>query len=107
MTYKLIHDGVVRDVFVADPRGGENYLICPYCAPHRKPEHQREKKLSINMDKFPKPWRCKHCDNPIPLYRRADARFCRKYCRKAVARLRRTRGRLGRWTDPKTASFDA
>lgn len=62
MTYKLIHDGVVRDVFVGDPKPGENYLICPYCAPHRKPEHQREKKLSINVDKFPKPWRCKHCD---------------------------------------------
>ena len=33
-------------------------------------------------------WRCEHCGDPIPLYRRSDARFCRERCRKAAARSR-------------------
>ena len=39
-------------------------------------------------------WPCAHCGDPIPLYRRADARFCRERCRKAEAR---NRSRHGRW----------
>ena len=34
-------------------------------------------------------WRCEHCGDPIPLYRRVDARFCRERCRKAAQRERR------------------
>ena len=39
-------------------------------------------------------WHCKHCGDPIPLYRRADAIYCRERCRKAAAR---NRSRRERW----------
>lgn len=31
-------------------------------------------------------WKCWHCSESIPLYKRADARYCREGCRKAAAR---------------------
>lgn len=34
-------------------------------------------------------WRCLECRRPVPLYRRADARFCTESCRKRAARRRR------------------
>ncbi|MFD0982560.1 hypothetical protein [Tropicimonas aquimaris] len=34
-------------------------------------------------------WKCAWCYEPIPLYRRADARFCCEGCRKRAARQRR------------------
>lgn len=34
-------------------------------------------------------WRCEWCGGPVPLYRRADARYCREACRKHAARRRR------------------
>ena len=34
-------------------------------------------------------WRCEWCGDPVPEYRRADARYCREQCRKKVARRRR------------------
>ena len=40
---------------------GEHYIICPICSPFRKPQHQNEKKLAINLKKHPIPWRCNHC----------------------------------------------
>lgn len=41
-------------------------------------------------------WRCEWCHAPIPLFRRADARFCCEGCRKRAARERRmTRRPLG------------
>ena len=40
---------------------GEFYLQCPICSSSRKPEHQHEKKLAINLTKNPRPWRCNHC----------------------------------------------
>lgn len=36
-------------------------------------------------------WRCEWCGDPLPLERRADARYCRESCRKRAARLRRKR----------------
>ena len=40
---------------------GEVYIICPICTPGRKPEHQNDKKLAVNISKDPTPWRCNHC----------------------------------------------
>lgn len=40
---------------------GEVYVVCPICTPDRKPEHQKEKKLAVNVMKYPNPWRCNHC----------------------------------------------
>ncbi len=34
-------------------------------------------------------WRCPLCRRPVPLYSRADARFCSQGCRKKFARLHR------------------
>ena len=36
-------------------------------------------------------WNCRRCSEPIPLHRRADARYCSEGCRKASARERRAR----------------
>lgn len=62
MIYKIAYDKKVYSVNIDSQISGENYVVCPICTPTRKPEHQKEKKLSINTSKFPKPWRCKHCD---------------------------------------------
>lgn len=40
---------------------GEVYIICPVCTPGRNREHQSEKKLAVNINKDPSPWRCNHC----------------------------------------------
>jgi len=53
-----------KGIFVLElPSGvfGEHPMICPICTPTRKPEHQKEKKFSINLGKDPAPWRCNHC----------------------------------------------
>ena len=34
-------------------------------------------------------WLCEWCCEPVPLYKRADARFCRERCRQAAKRARR------------------
>lgn len=41
---------------------GEYYMVCPICTSFREPEHQKEKKFAINLQKVPHPWRCNHCD---------------------------------------------
>ena len=40
---------------------GEYYMICPICNSTRKPEHQNEKKLAVNLSTKPYKWRCNHC----------------------------------------------
>lgn len=34
-------------------------------------------------------WLCHWCGDPVPIYRRADARYCCQGCRKRAARERR------------------
>lgn len=46
------------------PGGGEYPMICPICTPTRKSEHQKEKKLSVQMLDLKDGkmrWRCNHC----------------------------------------------
>jgi twinkle protein len=38
---------------------GEVRAVCPRCAPQRKPVHQREKDLAVNIDEGV--WHCHHC----------------------------------------------
>lgn len=49
-------------------------------------------------------WRCRFCEDEVPLFRRADARYCSERCRKAAARARRqwrmTAVRDQRWWQP-------
>ena len=40
---------------------GEVYIICPSCTPARELKHQHEKKLAVNINKYPNVWRCNHC----------------------------------------------
>ena len=37
-------------------------------------------------------WLCWHCAGPVPLFRRADARYCCEGCRKRAAMARRAAG---------------
>ncbi len=41
-------------------RSGEQRVICPRCTPKRKPEHQREKDLSVNAQDGA--FHCQHCE---------------------------------------------
>jgi len=38
---------------------GETRAVCPQCSPHRKPGHQKEKDLAVNIEKGT--WFCHHC----------------------------------------------
>ncbi len=37
-------------------------------------------------------WSCRECREPVPMFRRADAVFCREACRKSAARRRKRHG---------------
>ena len=55
--------GIIDIVIPSNLNGsGEYYMVCPICSSSRQPEHQAEKKLAINVNKVPKPWRCNHCN---------------------------------------------
>ena len=54
---------------------------------HRAPRIGRMLAVARNIRR--NGWMCAWCHEPIPLYRRADARFCREVCRKKSARARR------------------
>lgn len=41
-------------------------------------------------------WLCWHCAGPVPLFRRADARYCCEGCRTATAAKGAGSGRQGR-----------
>ena len=60
---KIITSIGVLDVLIPASGGtkGEHYIVCPICASTRKREHQNDKKLAINLQKDPMPWRCNHC----------------------------------------------
>lgn len=63
---KIITSKGIIDIFIpqdakTDLRG-EFYMVCPVCSDTRKPEHQREKKMAVNLLKVPHPWRCNHCE---------------------------------------------
>ena len=56
---------------------------------HTNRSHRIRRMLAVAANIRRGGWRCLHCREPIPLYRRADAYFCRERCRKAAARARR------------------
>lgn len=50
----------IAGVSLANPNSsGEIYLSCPVCTSQRKPSHQKEKKLAVNIRKGT--WYCQHC----------------------------------------------
>lgn len=61
-----------------------------------KTRKARAKRLLKLIGRDGEGWRCVRCDEPIPIFRRADARYCSTGCRKGAARERRKeRGRAG------------
>lgn len=59
------------------------------------PKHRIARANAVLMRLKRDGWTCRECSDPIPIYRRADARYCCVGCRKRAARLRRE-GRDGR-----------
>ena len=63
----------------------ENYRGCK-SAPHRKQRvNTLSKRLSVGG------WVCRWCGNPIAIWRRVDAYYCKESCRKKAARMRKRR----------------
>jgi twinkle protein len=60
--YEIKHNDNKYSITIPENYSGEEYYtVCPICTPHRKPEHQKDKKLAINFKIKDMPWRCNHC----------------------------------------------
>jgi hypothetical protein len=55
-------------------------------------KHRRARAQAIDQNMRWGRWCCWHCRQPVPVHKRADARFCGESCRKKAARLRRREG---------------
>ena len=62
-------------------------LVETFGSGNRKARLARAKRLLHNLQRGG--WLCRWCRDPVPLWRRADARFCCEGCRKGAARERR------------------
>ena len=76
-------DGFPRRVSVLVYRSGANILYGGGNMRHRKDRAQRV------ANRLRWGWLCPQCFRPVPIYRRADARYCCQGCRKRAARERR------------------
>ena len=68
------------------------------------PRHRKARVERIAVQILQSGWCCRYCGQPVPLHRRADARYCCEGCRKRAARQRRryrTRPKEGadRWRE--------
>ncbi len=70
----------------ADP-GSISVLVQTFMSGNRTARMARAKRILGNLCRGG--WLCYSCREPVPLWRRADARFCGEGCRKAAARQRR------------------
>lgn len=52
------------------------------------PKHRNARAAAVLKRLCIDGWACRECRNPVPLYRRADARYCCERCRKRAARAR-------------------
>ena len=84
-----------------DPRGlevalydGGSFLLTAEIWPHGNPAARLARMAAVRRRIKRDGWRCQCCGDPVPLFRRADALFCRESCRKRAARQRR-KGRMG------------
>lgn len=59
-------------------------LVETYGSGNRKARMARAKRILRNLHRGG--WLCHWCGGPVPLWRRADARYCREGCRKRAAR---------------------
>lgn len=79
-----------------DPRGlhlteygGGRYGITSEIWEHGNKRHRLARAKAVLKNLSQNDWRCMWCGEEVPIYRRADARFCRERCRKASARARK------------------
>ena len=56
---------------------------------HGNRRHRVARMLAIKQRLRWGGWKCLCCGEPVPIYKRADARYCSEGCRKAEARARR------------------
>ncbi len=81
-----------RGIGIEEYEGGGFSVICElWWHGNRATRTKRMLRIAENIRRDG--WRCEHCGDPIPLYRRADARYCRERCRKAAGRNRSRRER--------------
>ena len=69
--------------------GGGDFTITAEVWPHGNRRARIARMLAIRRNIIASGWRCLWCGDPVPLYRRADARYCCEGCRKRAARERR------------------
>lgn len=56
---------------------------------HGNRKHRLARMVAVSRRIKVDGWRCPRCGEPVPLYRRADARFCGEGCRSRAARARK------------------
>lgn len=56
---------------------------------HGNKRHRIARMLAVSRNMRAGGWRCWGCGEQVPLYKRADARFCSEPCRKNAGRRRR------------------
>ena len=57
--------------------------------PHGNRRHRIARLRAVTRNLKWGNWTCRWCGEPVPLYRRTDARHCSETCRKRAARERR------------------
>ena len=53
------------------------------------PRHRLARARAVLRNLLRNGWACRHCGDPVPLWRRADAVYCSEGCRKHAARRRK------------------
>ena len=55
------------------------------------PKHRNARAAAVLRRLRRDGWTCAECGEPVPMFRRADADYCREACRKKAARRRRSK----------------
>ncbi len=76
-------------LFVEEGEDGTIYGVTAEIWDHGNKRHRLARMKAIAKNLSVLNWGCRYCGEPVPIYRRADARFCRERCRKAFARERK------------------
>ena len=84
----------IDGIQICEPEGG-GWSITYSGWFHGNRRHRAARALAIASNLRRDGWRCEWCGDPVPAYRRADARYCREGCRKAAGREARSDARPG------------
>ena len=73
-----------------DPQGLDiGFTITAEVWPHGNRRTRIARMLAIHRSIRWDGWKCRWCNEPIALFKRADAKFCSEGCRKRAARQQR------------------